>query len=463
MKLVKLCGKADDTRSDDAIEVRSLKDHADADLADPDHDAFLIDPTDLRSARQMLRRIRAIDFEDTYLKPAYLVTTEEPKDEYLLALSDGYIQPDKLPNLIPLVGRIKRKADRLESVQTDSHESKVAIKLLRYLFTRQRPLEPIVDVRSRLGFAYPFLSVNFLRDEEHKVFGILEHAERERFVDGIYIDRINLCNRCFSSFLDFRETCPACSSSDLASQDLIHHFVCAYVGPEADFLKDEALQCPKCLKTLRHIGVDYDKPSAIYSCARCNEKFQDPKISALCFYCKNDTQAENLAEKHIKRFTLTAKGEHAAIYGTKISMKEVIKVEGMVPLPVFTTIIRYEVERIKRQARPSCIAYLQFLNFQELYLLGAVKERIFPEILRLIKESIRPSDVLSYLNETTLVFLFNDTPAEGAKVPLERLRENLVKLVKDNFKGFEPRVFVDASAVQHDFSLDEFMKRIVAS
>ncbi len=463
MKFIEINTGGPGARPDEAIEVERLRDASEENLAGASVDAFIVDPSDVDSARRIIRRIRSIDFEGAYLKPVFLVSQAEPDDAVLLSLADDWCEPEKIVRLMPIVNRINRRAERFEELKAETHESRVLEHVLRFLYTRDKSLEPVIDTASRLGYSYPLIALNFQPEEEHKCFGIVEYAEKEGLLDGAYVDRMHLCGRCFSSFLNFRETCQKCSSSDLSSEDLLHHFVCAYVGPESDFLKAEALVCPKCAKQLRHIGVDYDKPSVIYTCRKCNITFQDPKVSALCLYCKTETIAEGLVEKPVKRYSVTAKGAHAAIYGTRITMKDILRIEGMVEIDVFKVFVQNEIERIKRVDKPSCLAYLQFLNFQEMYLLGAVKDKIFPEIMRLMKESIRPSDVLSYLNESTLLFLFTDTPLDGARIPLERLRTNLIKLMQDNFRGLEPRVFVDAFLVKKDSTFDDFIKRIAAS
>ncbi|MEK6531707.1 MAG: hypothetical protein AABZ23_04345 [Deltaproteobacteria bacterium] len=463
MKFVELNTGGPGARADEAIEVARLSEATEENLADAAIDAFIVDPSDINSARRLVKKIRSIDLEGTYLKPIFLVSQAEPDDAVLLSLADDYCEPDKIVRLMPIVNRVNRRAERFEDLRAETHESRVLDHVLRFIYTRDKSLEPVIDTSSRLGYSYPLIAVNFPPEEEHKCFGILEHAEKQGLLNGAYVDRMHLCGRCFSSFLNFRETCQKCSSSDLASEDLIHHFVCAYVGPESDFLKAEALVCPKCAKQLRHIGVDYDKPSVIYTCGKCNITFQDPKVSALCLYCKSETIAEGLIEKPVKRYSITSKGAHAAIYGTHITMRDILRIEGMVEIEVFQAFVQNEIERIKRVEKPSCLAYLQFLNFQEMYLMGAIKDKIFPEIMRLMKESIRPSDVLSYLNESTLLFLFPDTPLDGARIPLDRLRLNLVKLMQDNFKGFEPRVFVDTFIVKKDSTFDEYIKRIAVS
>lgn len=427
-----------------------------------DSKGIILDTADINSARVIIKRIRTFDGNNTYLKPVFLMSPQPLKDNHLGSLADGTVDPERLSGIHSEVRRIQEKISKLEPAKADNFDFNVLLKILRYLFTREKELEPVLDEHSWLGYSYPFVSVNFNHNDEHKVFEILEIAESERLIEGRFVDKVNLCDKCYSSFLNFREVCPKCGSADLKVEDLIHHFVCAYVGPESDFRTDgdDEMTCPKCRRTVRHIGVDYDKPGVIYICNKSHDKFQDPKVKAFCFRCQNDALVESLLEKNIKTYRLTSKGEHAAVYGITIAMKDIIKIPGLVDFTVLKKFVQYEVERFKRIERNGCVAYLQFHNFNDLYILGGAKEKIFPEIVELIKNSVRPSDVISYLNEATLFFFLTDTSLENASVPIDRLKNNLVKLVHDNFSSLEAKISTEVLPIHKSFQLDDIVKKI---
>lgn len=126
-----------------------------------------------------------------------------------------------------------------------------------------------------------------------------------------FIDRIHECPHCGSSHLFFFETCPKCNSSDLRQQSVIHHFRCANVSPESTYQWDGELRCPKCHVLLRHIGVDYDKPSAIYTCNQCEESFMYPDMRVLCSSCKRSLETDELLSRDVYEYELTPDGIHA--------------------------------------------------------------------------------------------------------------------------------------------------------
>ena len=93
---------------------------------------------------------------------------------------------------------------------------------------------------------------------------------------------------------------------------MIHHFRCAYIGPESDFRKNDFLQCPKCNHKLKHIGIDYDKPSEIHTCKNCNHKSQETKMKAKCIDCRKENELDQLSTYSIFNYTPTEKGRQLA-------------------------------------------------------------------------------------------------------------------------------------------------------
>lgn len=171
------------------------------------------------------------------------------------------------------------------------------------------------DRESLVGYSYTLLTEDLDFKNHAHALTILEEAEAEGIFTGSFMDVMYLCNNCSNSYLLIRENCPKCGSSYLDSHELIHHFSCAYIGQEEEFKsgdQTEGLVCPKCSKTLKHIGVDYDKPSSIFECRNCDNQFQDPLLKAKCNHCSADNHVEHLERKVLKKYTLTARGKDLA-------------------------------------------------------------------------------------------------------------------------------------------------------
>lgn len=66
-----------------------------------------------------------------------------------------------------------------------------------------------------------------------------------------------------------QSSCPVCGAARLVSSPVIHHMVCAYVGPQFDFEEMSAgLTCPKCRRELRASDAEIVGTSA--RCANCH-------------------------------------------------------------------------------------------------------------------------------------------------------------------------------------------------
>lgn len=146
----------------------------------------------------------------------------------------------------------------------------------------------------------------------------IQAEEREAFHDQLlrlgyirrtrFIDKIHVCPICNTSHLLFFETCPHCGSSDIVEESVIHHFRCANVSPEHTYQQDGELVCPKCKRQLRHIGVDYDRPSSIYTCKQCDETFMYPDMRVLCTHNRRQWRPTELKAVDVEEFEFTPEG-----------------------------------------------------------------------------------------------------------------------------------------------------------
>lgn len=169
-----------------------------------------------------------------------------------------------------------------------------------------------------LNSGYMALYFNTLWNQEHER---LQFKEREYFHQQLlemgyirkkrFIDKIHLCPNCNRSHLLFFETCPKCGSSDIKQEDVIHHFRCAHVAPESAYEWDGELKCPKCKHKLLHIGVDYDKPSAVNTCNQCGESFMYSNMRVQCAVCRRPTTPDKLIPLDVEEYEFTPDGIRA--------------------------------------------------------------------------------------------------------------------------------------------------------
>jgi GGDEF domain-containing protein len=242
---------------------------------------------------------------------------------------------------------------------------------------------------------------------------------------------------------------------------MIHHFVCAYIGPEGDFKKQQNLVCPKCLKPLKHIGVDFDRPSTVYQCRHCQKNSQETDVDAICIHCGKRSLPENLIKKTLKEYQLTSFGEHSAKFGIVISLKEALKVDlEIVELNVFKMFLQLECERIKRyKISRSTVGVFIINNFIDLFAeFGKRSREISGEMSRVISQTLRTTDIISHLSDSTLIFLLTETSLENARQAMNRLKNRIVELIKVNFKK-DVQIKTECIPVQKNSSSDELMKK----
>ena len=64
--------------------------------------------------------------------------------------------------------------------------------------------------------------------------------------------------------------CPTCGAARLTHFPILHHMMCAYVGPEYDFAPTEAgCSCPKCGRELVPGARDWEATGTSARCGQC--------------------------------------------------------------------------------------------------------------------------------------------------------------------------------------------------
>ncbi|MDZ7808628.1 MAG: response regulator [Gracilimonas sp.] len=338
---------------------------------------------------------------------------------------------------------VTRAIERLRSEgQATSTENILLRKALQLAHSRNKDIVPIPSRTAKLGYTYPLLTINLDYENEHTALDILESAEKEGLVNGDFVDYIYSCNNCYNSLLHFRESCPKCQSSRLKIEDLVHHFPCAYVGPLSDFVKSESseiMECPKCKRILKHIGVDYDKPSVMYTCHQCDHEFQDPHIKAKCHDCGADTRVERLVKQQIKKYKLTKLGRDAATGKYSINLKGFDELNDIINDEYFIRLLKNEIGRKRVANFDSTVAALQMSNLTDLYQgIGDKGQKdLIIELFELLNSELHSSDAVIFKDRITTLFLFTEKELEESQNLLGRYKNRLSELIKDNFDGFE--------------------------
>ncbi|RMD89393.1 MAG: hypothetical protein D6807_03835 [Alphaproteobacteria bacterium] len=241
-------------------------------------------------------------------------------------------------------------------------------------------------------------------------------------------DTLHLCGHCGSSRLNVREECIKCGSSNLRQTSLVHHYRCAHQAPAEEFERpDGGLLCPKCGDTLRHYGVDYDRPAEIFHCGDCGHVNDEPAVGFVCMDCGKRTEAERADKRTWHHYALTSKGVAALKAGALPARSlgaAIARIMGTYSPRDFRLLCDYQSDIARRYERPLCGGVLEVANYDELAqrLGGRRLNQLFTLLAEIISQTLRTSDAVALSGRLVLV-LFAETPRAGVERALERMRQ----------------------------------------
>ncbi len=411
---------------------------------------IIIRSDDSKIVQQILRELRIKNDPQLYLIPVFIDSSKLFKK--FGNDVDGYF----VNNISPISNQdyqsIKERILSIKNDQSNENDqsTKIIIKSLQFAYSRNKNLTPYRDRTSLVGYNIPFISLVTGGNELVGYINKLDKFSSKSFLDGTLVDKVNLCNSCLSSYLNFHETCSKCSSIDLKYENLIHHFRCAYIGPESDFKKADALVCPKCDKTLNHIGIDYDKPSEISSCNHCNHSSQETSMKAKCVDCGEHNDLAQLNTLNIKDYKLTT---HGINWITDYSVEDKTDPEklsdlSIVPATIFNLLVDQEKARV--QNRKEISSYLGEIKINETvyaHLNEVYRLKLKMEVLEILKTYLRPIDILCAQSSGHYSFLLPDSKKPQAYELYLMILDNLNKILEDNTSSGQQLVSGDLKKI----------------
>ena len=429
---------------------------------------WLIDMRIWQDGWDILCKIRRNLAPSIYLRPVLFLIDGDDIPQEILDASDGNILRSNcderlLEEWVSRVDHINQWTAHLNNTQSAS-DTNIAFKALRLITSRNIELEPITTVRRQSGFVYPLLEPLFAK-RDSGVLETLNFLESQHLLTGRFISRAHFCGHCASAFLNFKETCPQCSSDDIHSDELVHHFKCAYTAEITNFRKGDRLVCPKCERELKHIGVDYDKPSIIYNCHSCTHRFQEPTIMTACYNCGRQAEPENQQTLSIQAFSVSAIGKNAADYGLDTLFTNILDSElNLFSEKAFSDFMRIEQSRIKRyKLSTSSLVLIRFSDLDKLYIkLGANASEVFYELSTIFKSILRNSDVITAKNETIFFVILTETNTVQANRAIERLQESLQDLFSNNL-DFTPEMSTEILEINAELNLDTVLENFLSN
>ncbi len=393
---------------------------------------------------EMMYQVRAT--QTCYLIPIFTRKRE------LIAFCDGKYNESELTGLEARIMKLNERISQTRRADHNNGEQNSIRRMLAYLHSRNISLDPSSGRLSPVGYAYPFYQVFHPEHNVMKSLKELQKLEDKSLIDSLLVDKVNICYSCQSSYLNFSECCSKCGSRDVEFESLVHHFRCAYIGPESDFKNDGKLVCPKCDKQLKHIGIDYDKPSEISNCNACSHKSQETSMKAKCVDCGFENKIDQLTSIDIKSFELTSDGIEYVL-----NHKE-SRTEEVVGRALFANKQFYEHEQYKliRSHELLKSKHLEGLVFEmdirmPAQLIKNLSDQNYThllfEIADILSTYIKMTDVVAYHNKNISILLlaYDDNSIKNL---YDLISYNIKKLISDNIESLNEAVIFELKQIE---------------
>ena len=282
-----------------------------------DFDAIYVEDANLshNELAYILQNLSPFQSLKCRLKPRYLNATLKSRVQRLEPLVDGYAQSPDDKDMCEGIEEIYSNLDMIETydiAEVKNNSYMLFLKLCKYAISRGEltftiAMEPAYAMGHTALYMAKLNNLSKNTKDEFLRFNHLlvelGYAKKKKF-----LERIHLCPHCYNSYLLFMECCPKCQSSHLKEEPVLHHFRCANISPESSYAYDGDLRCPKCHQFLRHIGVDYDRPSNVYTCQECNHTFLHTQMKVYCSSCKKHHRPSDLIAHDLYIYEFTPEG-----------------------------------------------------------------------------------------------------------------------------------------------------------
>lgn len=313
-------------------------------------------------------------------------------------------------------------------------------RLLGRMFVSGSPLKAAYDPESATLVSYnTILSGSLVAPEAEAM------CERN-FFSRTFFERFHVCPRCNSSRLNVREECPKCRSSNLIEESYLHHFTCAYQGPETGFRRANNLVCPKCRRELTTFSIDYDRPGAMMLCGSCGHAGSEPAIGFVCLDCGAHADGESCDTRDMSVYELTEEGTGLAQYGRSL-LGDARQLLRFTELPLDLVVaLNAAAKRFNAQSIPFTLVNIVYRDERELTAEHGARQLaqardLFLENLRAV---LAASDLV-VKGQSYDFALLKDVGPEQSKGEFDRLGQEAQRTLRIDlgaeFKAFGPEDF----------------------
>ncbi len=341
---------------------------------------------------------------------------------------------------------------RGERIKISSLRGSYKLRMLSYMYVRGGcELKPYCVPGSKWIYGYPIAAAVMEHDPaagyrhwdgggtqpyDSRIFDCAEMMKATEWIRSLqrcgYIeqttvyDRIRLCPKCQTGYLNYIDICPDCGSLNIARKRMVHCFTCGCVAPEAEFRQGFSLSCPRCDAKLRHIGSDYDHPLESYQCEDCGSAFVDPDVRVSCLNCATKSPPSELAVNNFYGYRLSDRGAEAVRAGIISEEFMLFGDTNVVSMQIFCGIIKWLLS-LRRRYPDEDFSLLRVklsgLSDAEEVIGAADLRRVIAELDTRIKALVRETDVSVLDGDGIFWLILPRTALDGGRVLAGRLED----------------------------------------
>ncbi len=339
---------------------------------------------------------------------------------YHAALFDGPFDEQS-----PLIAKNIHARMRQVSLPTAETKNDLELLVVRYLYVRgYMSLKGQINHHSPFGLQYPILDLFTTQKEALNHRNILQSMVKKGLLkQGPLMDELQTCPHCEAGLLNFKNTCPACYSIQIKKQSFVHCFSCGNIDVQSAFLNHDQMKCNRCQTSLRHIGIDYDRPIEDKRCMNCQHDFLETHVNTYCMVCTKLSDPATLETRPVFDYILDTQGEQLA---KRKEIKTGVIFNAFskhVDRDLFITSIHWQTQLARRHSSIhfSLISLMVKNKTALISAHGTVKtEKILAEFHEQVLLLLREGDLVTQYKHT-LFFFLPMTSTEGYQVIIDKI------------------------------------------
>lgn len=292
-----------------------------------------------------------------------------------------------------------------------------------------KQLLPERSVESAVGYTYPE-AARILGAAPGEEIATLDALVSRNILAAEPVTTVPVCPFCRTYALRVERTCRECGSTAVHRTTMIHHYRCGNVSAEETYRRDAAIVCPKCNHTLRHIGVDYERPSNVWLCDDCSAVSDTPGLRYHSLTCDKRIPLDDVVDRQLCAYTLSADGAHLVSEGAlRASIESQYVADSLTGLPSAATIERaLQLEQTRAARYGTVFSLVSFCIDNGAGLASRFGDeavsRVVKTLAMIARENLREIDIIGRSDRYCFQAVLPETDEAGAAVALNKLTES---------------------------------------